>query len=411
MAQTHWQDKALSASKAISRTVGVQFAILCIFAFLAIAVSPALFQRDCSWAVTEGSSEGNQLAGTTVIKNDPAENNVVKEHTYPRGEKDPEPPAQRLEINGVRYELVSTESVDAEADPEISIFTHGYSVQCAPEDLDATLGSVPAEWDISEDGFQGAIPRVSLKSDPHYGVREYQADVVQTYSGLASNDVSQIPLSVAFTLETGNTQTLDCAGITWSVEGTDERGLPSSYCAEVVYRGIDQMQVVDYYEITAEYKGSVSGPKKPLTKVVATYELRVPETIDLSNNVPDVRAFSLPIWAMVLGGTAAAAACVLLILPIWRRKQCTIAVQEMGFAPLEGTPSFNESLIRLTKTRVKKSADGCLVSVPEQITLDGCSSLVLLFRKSIADGRPARVVRGDRVVFEGPLRDVIRISL
>lgn len=431
----HYREASFAASDQ-SISSPVRFVVLVVLAFLIAAGVPALSQRTVLWAAEAGNgamaaeagsvardasdNEANAVAmdggagsvattNGTMASKPAAETSIVREHTYPKGESDPEPPTQHLSIDGVRYELIAVETMDAESKPEESVFTHGYSVQCAPGDLDATLDSAPEKWSIDEHGYKGSIPRTSLNSEPHYATRQYQADVVQTFSGLPSNDVSQIPMSASFTLDTGNTQTLDCAGISWSVEETDDRGVPCSYCATVTYRGVDQMQVVDFYQVTAEYQGTVSGPKKPLSKVVATYGMV--ETVDLSDRIPNAEAFTVPIWAFALGGGTAATACILLIVPIWRRKRCTVAIQELGFAPPVDSDSFDDSLIKLTRVRIRKASDACYVDIPSRLSLEGCAAVVLQFGKAFSDGRPLMVTRGPQTVYEGPSLSTIRIPL
>ena len=237
----------------------------------------------------------------------PAREQVVRTHAYMLSEGDADAPVKEYKEGGVVYKLVDVVDVaDPDWEPDTVSFTRSQTVQCAPDALEYTRSSMAASWPIDEQGVQGEIPQVSIDATPVYADRDYQAEQVVTYS-FATNDVSQIPSSREFELDTGNVVALERAGVTWSVEGTDAAGLPTGYVATVVYRGLDTRRELDHYDVVASYAGDIAATGDERRLVTATYEAQpmppapAPESEPMPEPEPEFP------WAAVVGGAAAVA--------------------------------------------------------------------------------------------------------
>lgn len=232
---------------------------------------------------------------------------VVKTHTYMASEGDGDAPVEEYVENGVTYELVGTEDEDdPDWEPETSTFTRSKTVQCAPAELENTRASFASTWSIDEDGFSGEIPLVDVDAVEVVAEQQYQAEQVVTYD-CPDNDVSRIPGSREFVLETGNAVELGRAGVSWDVVDTDAAGLPSRYRATVVYRGVDTATVVDHYDVTATYAGEIEATGDERRLVTATYRAVLPEPEAEPEPAPEPEPEPEFPWAAVVGGAAAAA--------------------------------------------------------------------------------------------------------
>lgn len=278
---------------------------------------------------------------------------------YLASEGAPDAP-ETIERDGEVWRLVSTESVeDADWRPTMASFERTESVECWPEDLEATEAGVADEFEIDEAGAKGAIPRTSLVSEPVYEARTYRAEQTVEVSGLPSNDMAQIEQERSFYMQqSGNTVTLTFAGIEWRVEGTDEFGLPASYGATVLYRGTDTAVVLDRYVVTAVYEGELPvGDDKGMT-LIATY---APAPVEDA---------SPSVWPGIVAGAAAAAAA--LAGGAWWHRSRNVRICE----------------IREGKWVIVATADG-------KRDAEGAVQIVLPARFDLAKKRYGLVLRGE----------------
>lgn len=198
-------------------------------------------------------------------------------HTYMASEGDQAKPADTIEKDGATWTLVKVEErEDDEWAPEEVEFSRSQTVQCEPASLEATKASFASTYPIDEEGVAGEIPRTDVEALPAYATVPYQAERTIEVAGLPSNDMVQIDGSRTFTLDTGNEVELRRAGVEWRVDARDANGLPSSYTATVLYRGVDNAVVVDHYDVTASYYGTLPATDDKRIVVEALYE-RVPD--------------------------------------------------------------------------------------------------------------------------------------
>lgn len=247
-------------------------------------------------------------------------------HTYMASEGDAQKPEDEIERDGATWRLVRVEErEDAEWAPEEVEFGRSRTVQCAPGELEATKASFAAAWPIDEDGVSGEIPRTGIEASPVYGTVPYQAERVAEVVGLPSNDMVQIAEARTFELETGNTVELRRAGVEWRVDAHDERGLPSSYTATVLYRGVDYATVIDHYDVTATYRGTLPSTDDRRIVVEAVYE-RVPEPEPAPAPAPEPEPEPEPAfpWAAIAAAGAAAAVVAGGAVVYWRSRNVRV---------------------------------------------------------------------------------------
>ncbi|MCL2807131.1 MAG: hypothetical protein FWD27_03055 [Coriobacteriia bacterium] len=107
---------------------------------------------------------------------------------------------------------------------------------------------------------------------------ERDVDKTEVIDGLPNNDVDYLPYSKEFEISSAssaNAVTLDelsRAGVTYKITGYDEYGLPSSYEATIVYRGVESFLETAYYLADVTYYRDEVVGETPQYVVVATYE-------------------------------------------------------------------------------------------------------------------------------------------
>ena len=303
-------------------------------------------------------------------------------------------PAETIERDGRTWALVGTESVeDPSWQPQMAHFEREESVECWPEDLEATEGGMSASYPIDEQGAKGEIPRVSLTSEPVYTQRTYRAEQTVEISGLASNDMAQIEQERVFTMpESGNSVTLSFAGIEWTVEKTDEFGLPESYGASVLYRGTDTVSVLDRYVVTARYEGELAvGDDKGMV-LIATYE-----PVVLLAPAED-EGQDVPLWPAVAAGVAAAAA-VLAGGAVWLRTRNVRICERRA-----------EKWVIVAATKGARTGDGTVaIELPARFD-PARKHYALVLRGEIASGGEVSVSYLGKEILRTPTAEMIELS-
>jgi hypothetical protein len=209
---------------------------------------------------------------------------LTREFTYDARDGAPQI-AERIEEGDRVYQLISVSTPRAASD---YIHEKAYTWLCmmpiSAEVYAAGDAAVYAQFaptaPIAEDGFAGDIPLVEVSTEPIYRTLEQQIERSVEYSGLTNEDARQLPERAEF--ETANDtapgattfQALERLGVSWQTTAFDEDGRPCEFTATVVYRGIERERVIDYYEVTALYRGTVAADAQMVT-VVATYGLAV----------------------------------------------------------------------------------------------------------------------------------------
>lgn len=176
---------------------------------------------------------------------------------------------ETIDVAGVEYALrgePAVKEIGSEV-PKVAA-DHHEERECAPGDLQSTIDSFPGAWSVESDGYRGEIPLMGTSYEAVFAERSWEVNVSRAYAGLPDNDVASIAASIDYDdPDTGHGLSLRLAGISWTVDSADANGMPTSYSAECIYRGVDSDVVVDHYVVTATYAGEVSA-KEP----VKTYE-------------------------------------------------------------------------------------------------------------------------------------------
>ena len=187
--------------------------------------------------------------------------------------------------------------------------------ECWPSDLNTTIASFGETYHYDAEGYEGDIPRTGLTYAAIEATETSELNATRTWTGLPTNDVTQIPATVDEETEWGHMVVLARAGLEWRVDTVDERGFPKTYTAFAIYRGMDSREVIDHYRVEATYEGDVKS-KEPVTTFEATLSYRGPQVLEPERD----RGEEFPIGAAVAAAVAAVAAATGVIVPLWRRK-------------------------------------------------------------------------------------------
>ena len=301
-----------------------------------------------------------------------------------------------LTVDGITYQLSTTAvaTIDTQYGQVPAQRTH--TVSCWPAELEATCAAFPASMAVDEDGYQGSIPLVSVTQNPVQAIRDWEVNETRSYSGLTSNDAAQIPATIAAVgAETGNALTLRLASLSWTVDATASNGLPASYTATAIYRGADHGAVLDHYDVTAFYEGTVQA-----TEPVTTYQATLsyigpdPDAKSLAPEAPQDSNAGLLAAAAAVAAAAAAAGGIF----FWYRSRDVRVCRVQG-----GT------LKVVAKVASKRAKDGALlVELPASLyVMPGEMALLLAPHK--ANGAPmvishcgmpiANAIATERVLF------------
>jgi len=191
----------------------------------------------------------------------PADSLVNVEYRYLEGESVDIP--QEIVQYGQRYRLVSqTEPTLENMLPTTRTYTYRVYGKLTEEGLAEAK----------------ALPGVSII--PVDLVFERQVEGRGIIEGLSDNDVDNpdLPTKGLFSVTsadaaTGTVQSeLSRAGVAYEVTSYDEFGLPETYKATLVFRGIESFKDFGYYEVNAQYTSTEQIGEKAQYVIVATYE-------------------------------------------------------------------------------------------------------------------------------------------
>lgn len=228
-------------------------------------------------------------AGASSATPDP----VTREFTYLASEGVPDIPDTWNDPSGVTYHLVSEDTAPVDGYvPDHQTFSRSFTTTVSDQPHDSSE-VLPSSLQVDEGDFSGEIPLTSWSSTPILTTQTRQVDRTTVIEGLPSNDVSQIPASAEFTISSDEypgattTGSLSMAGISFEIAGTDSSGIPDSFDATVLYRGIEESLEVTGYEVSGEYSGDVYASEQMMcTRAVyeadapvAQTETSAPETV------------------------------------------------------------------------------------------------------------------------------------
>lgn len=279
--------------------------------------------------------------------------------------------AEVLNWEGQRYTLTNTDI--SEVDSQIaSVTAQRYAtVGCAPEDLQTTQNSFPQALDVQNDTYQGSIPLTSVSAEPVYAQRSWEVNEQRAFAGLPNNDAAQIPTTLIFNnTETGNTLSLRLASLAWEVDAFDSYGLPALYTAQALYRGTETATVIDYYNVTAWYEGSVQAKTPVVTyQATLTYQAPLAEVAEVAEPEPSAPSEGVPVQFFAALAAAALAACAIGVFFWYRHRDVRVCRVELAESaaqtihenqPEQGTHR-KETLKVVARITSKRGKDGSLV--------------------------------------------------
>lgn len=299
----------------------------------------------------------------------------------------------QIELEGITYTLKNKTVVEAGiVYPEVDKTATSWT-ECWPSSLQTTINGFEPTLYVDEEGYVGDIARISVEYEPIEATSSWEINQVVDISGLPDNDAVRVPGTYSFqNAETGNVLNLRLAGLTWSVEGDD------TYTAHATYRGVDSMQVIDRYRVTATYAGKIRSAE-PVKQYEATlvYEAQTqPETAELSQNRRSlIEAFSI---LPPLVGSAAVATSIIVFVYIRSRNVRFCRVDERG------------KLHTIARASARRAVDGALeVEMPVKVEAFG-PGVVIVLPSAKADGSLFRVMCCGEVLFVGTAKELIAFA-
>lgn len=134
------------------------------------------------------------------------------------------------------------------------------------------------EISYDEPGWTGTLTKAGVDLSPEYEVCTRQVDKLVTLTGLATNDVTQIPktkefeVSTAESLNSTGPATLALSDVAWLVTKTNEQGIPLEYSASCNYRGVEEYLTIPAYTLTCTWTGEAQQADTQMIST-AVYEL------------------------------------------------------------------------------------------------------------------------------------------
>jgi len=144
--------------------------------------------------------------------------------------------------------------------------------------LDSIKQAFPSTMRVQENGFTGSISLVDVNTEPVYlSIRE-PIECQLIIDNLPSADIRDLPTSYVFTISSdeylGATclSVLERLSVSTAVDTYADDGRPQTYIATLVFRGYQDRLVLDHYQATAYYAGTVPADVQ-LVSVTASYVL------------------------------------------------------------------------------------------------------------------------------------------
>lgn len=167
---------------------------------------------------------------------------------------------QEIERFGYTYQLVSqTDPVLESTLPATRSYSYRVNGALSQDQLDAIQGMG------------------NINMTPVDVVLEREVDKEIILNGLLTNDVDAIPLTMDFQVTSGTdpsgfeTKALDRTGITFDIEEIED-GLPTSFIATVIYRGVESYTELGYYIADSVFTTSDDEDAVDVYVIVAGYE-------------------------------------------------------------------------------------------------------------------------------------------
>ena len=328
----------------------------------AASCAAALIVTACIWAPVPALADGVSADGATY--------DVT--YTYMETEDAPETPGE-IDAEGHHWKLRGMGSLEADKNyiHATKSATHTETKTATLAELASTEASFPQTWDVEVEGISGTIPLVGITRTAVYDTVARQVDYQQDFPGLPTNDVAQLAQSREYA-----DGIWELSDVSWTVDATDETGVPIRYTAHCNYRGQVESQEIVLYELTASYEGTITDPENRMV-TTATYVLDDP-IVAAEEVVPED---PFPWYAAAVAGVAAAAAALTGFAFFYIRRSRARVV--------EGGPD-GERLV--ARAKVKAWGEGWRVDVPKDVSL-----IVDGERKTWVE-LPARCLKGGRRV-------------
>ena len=219
------------------------------------------------WAMGEGA---------LAVSSDDVTDNFTVEYHYTEGEEDTISIPEVIEEFNREYRLVDvSDPIVEDRLPLVRTYTFRVDGVMTSEELASFSGTE------------------SLVLTPVEVVLERNVDRIEVITGLPNNDVEDLPESRVFEVSSASSPSgvelaeLIRAGISFEVTGRDEYGLPSSYAATIVYRGVETYMGTGYYLAQIEYTQTEVVGDVPLYVIIAVYEpVEVIPPLDMTRDAP-----------------------------------------------------------------------------------------------------------------------------
>lgn len=374
------------------------------FLALAAALILSISTTPLAWAV--------ESTGTSVVGED---GNLTYSQTYPAGEEAPVLP-ETISSGSQNFIL---ESSAAGIDPDFVKPTQTFTRQAYSQVPLAGAGNwrayFPAFYPINEGEFQGEIgldPVTPFTIYERYHSYRVQVDRQAVFTGLPDNDVTRLPTTQNFQVVSDvtpgatMTATLQILAVEYEIAGTDHLGYPNSFTAYVTYRGQEGLHELAYYDVTANYQGTLESSVDQFV-VTATYTPVVeivipPQEIPLDETAVALPASEPSYFPLVIAGTTVVVLIALPLLMVFFLKNARLirvskqaedisADSADGISAFEAVDESQDQAGKQNKKAAKKNTK------PE------LAELICRRRLVLRDGLAQFVIPSDVDIFDGSL--------
>lgn len=220
--------------------------------------------------------------------------------------------AKSIYQDGQEYALENTKNApDSNFESPTQHFTRTAFSQVSLQGINSLASYFPAAIAIAEGDFSGEIGLDA--ATPYTVVNRYEAmrqqvDRVQVYYDLPDNDVTRIPTLQSFVVSSSaapgasETRVLQILDVSYSIAGTDYLGLPNNYTATVTYRGQEEYLELAFYDVTANYAGSITSSAKQMT-TTGTYKPVEAEPAAIAQSEVPLAEAEIPLFPLAIAST------------------------------------------------------------------------------------------------------------
>ncbi|MDR0459514.1 MAG: hypothetical protein LBG68_03490 [Coriobacteriales bacterium] len=389
----------------------------------------AATEQTASSEQSVATGQGSNTGQAEPQKFEPAAPTIYKTITYDANRGMPVQEELLLSESGQQYRL---DQISTPQPAEGAIHQRYYNatmqgeltvaqVEAGPDSINQAF---PSTMRVQENGFTGSIALVDVKTEPVYlSIRE-PVECQLLIDNLPSADIRDLPTSYVFTVSSDEYLGATCQSelerlsVSTAVDTYADDGRPQTYIAILVFRGYQDRLVLDHYQATAYYAGTVPAEVQ-LVSVTASYVLvpnvtppvvsvvsepqvpaAPPEAIIASPEAPaPAPTLSLP---LLFAGAVVLALIVLIpFIYYWLRPDARLV--------REAADSSRETLLA---RRLRRQLDLMIFELPEDFDLSSLSldCRLLLRGRRYRQAQSIEIQQAGRLIYSASPEPIIEIS-